>query len=63
VVVMLAARYLVFVARLRPQTPDPTAVKIIGFGAGDAGAQLTLHGRAMLDSDIRLEMCVKSSRA
>jgi FlaA1/EpsC-like NDP-sugar epimerase len=39
-VAMLGARYLVFVARLRPRTPAPTAVKIIVFGAGDAGTQL-----------------------
>jgi FlaA1/EpsC-like NDP-sugar epimerase len=39
-VAMLGARYVVFVARLRPRTPAPTAVKIIIFGAGDAGTQL-----------------------
>jgi FlaA1/EpsC-like NDP-sugar epimerase len=40
VAAMLGARYLVFVARLRPRTPAPSAEKIIVFGAGDAGAQL-----------------------
>jgi len=40
VVAMLGARYVVFVARLRPRRPAPTAVKIIVFGAGDAGSQL-----------------------
>src|ERR1017187_2572385 len=39
-VAMLGARYVVFLARLRPRTPDPTAEKIIVFGAGDAGTQL-----------------------
>jgi FlaA1/EpsC-like NDP-sugar epimerase len=40
VVAMLGARYLVFAARLRSRPPAPTAVKIIVFGAGDAGTQL-----------------------
>jgi FlaA1/EpsC-like NDP-sugar epimerase len=40
VVAMLGARYVVFAARLRSRPPAPTAVKIIVFGAGDAGAQL-----------------------
>ena len=39
-VAMLGARYVVFVARQRPRTPDPTAEKINVFGAGDAGTQL-----------------------
>jgi FlaA1/EpsC-like NDP-sugar epimerase len=39
-VAMLGARYVVYVARLRPRTPAPTAEKIIVFGAGDAGTQL-----------------------
>ncbi|MGD0242904.1 MAG: nucleoside-diphosphate sugar epimerase/dehydratase [Streptosporangiaceae bacterium] len=40
VAVMLGARYVSFVARLRSRSPAPTAEKIIVFGAGDAGAQL-----------------------
>jgi FlaA1/EpsC-like NDP-sugar epimerase len=40
VVAMLGARYMAFVARLRSRPPAPTAVKIIVFGAGDAGSQL-----------------------
>ncbi len=40
VVAMLGARYVAFAARLRARPPAPTAVKIIVFGAGDAGAQL-----------------------
>ena len=40
VVAMLGARYAVFAARLRSRPPAPTAVKIIVFGAGDAGTQL-----------------------
>ena len=40
VVAMLGARYVAFAARLRPRPPAPTAVKIIVFGAGDAGTQL-----------------------
>ncbi len=40
VAVMLGARYVSFVARLRPRLPAPTAEKIIVFGAGDAGTQL-----------------------
>jgi FlaA1/EpsC-like NDP-sugar epimerase len=58
---MLGARYLVFVAPLRRRTPAPTAVKIIVFGAGEAGTQLihrlaTQHGAAyqpvaVLDDD------------
>jgi FlaA1/EpsC-like NDP-sugar epimerase len=40
VVAMLGARYAVFAARLRSRPAAPTAVKIIVFGAGDAGTQL-----------------------
>jgi FlaA1/EpsC-like NDP-sugar epimerase len=40
VVAMLGARYVAFAARLRARPPAPTAMKIIVFGAGDAGAQL-----------------------
>ena len=40
VAAMLGARYVDFAARLRPRRPAPTAVKIIVFGAGEAGAQL-----------------------
>src|SRR6266568_2265207 len=40
VVAMLGARYAAFAARLRSRPPAPTAVKIIVFGAGDAGTQL-----------------------
>ena len=40
VVAMLGARYVTFAARLRRRSPAPTAVKIIVFGAGDAGTQL-----------------------
>jgi FlaA1/EpsC-like NDP-sugar epimerase len=40
VVAMLGARYVAFAARLRSRAPAPTAVKIIVFGAGWAGAQL-----------------------
>ncbi len=40
VVAMLGARYVAFAARLRSRPPAPTAVKIIVFGAGDAGSQL-----------------------
>lgn len=40
VVAMLGARYVAFAARLRSRPPAPTAVKIIVFGAGDAGTQL-----------------------
>ena len=39
-VAMLGARYVAFVARQRSRSPAPTAVKIIVFGAGDAGAML-----------------------
>jgi FlaA1/EpsC-like NDP-sugar epimerase len=39
-VAMLGARYVAFTARLRSRPPAPTAVKIIVFGAGAAGAQL-----------------------
>jgi FlaA1/EpsC-like NDP-sugar epimerase len=46
VVAMLGARYIVFAARLRQRPPAPTAVKIIVFGGGDAGAQL-IHRLAM----------------
>ena len=38
---MLSARYMVFAARQRaPGRPAPSAIKIIVFGAGSAGAQL-----------------------
>jgi FlaA1/EpsC-like NDP-sugar epimerase len=40
VVAMLGARYVAFVARLRLRPAAATAVKIIVFGAGDAGTQL-----------------------
>jgi FlaA1/EpsC-like NDP-sugar epimerase len=40
VVAMLGARYVAFAARLRSRPPALTAVKIIVFGAGDAGTQL-----------------------
>jgi FlaA1/EpsC-like NDP-sugar epimerase len=40
VAMMLGARYVNFVVRLRSRSPAPTAEKIIVFGAGDAGAQL-----------------------
>jgi FlaA1/EpsC-like NDP-sugar epimerase len=40
VVAMLGARYVAFAARLRSRPPAPTAVKIIVFGAGAAGAAL-----------------------
>ncbi len=40
VVAMLGARYVAFAARLRSRPSAPTAVKIIVFGAGDAGTQL-----------------------
>jgi len=40
VVAMLGARYAAFAARQRPRAAAPTAVKIIVFGAGDAGTQL-----------------------
>ena len=40
VVAMLGARYAVFATRLRSRPPAPTAMKIIVFGAGDAGTQL-----------------------
>ena len=39
-VAMLGARYVAFAARLRSRRPDSGAVKIIVFGAGEAGAQL-----------------------
>ncbi len=39
-VAMFGARYTVSAARLRTRRPASTAVKIIVFGAGDAGAQL-----------------------
>jgi FlaA1/EpsC-like NDP-sugar epimerase len=39
-VAMLGARYVAFAARLRSRPPAPAAVKIIVFGAGEAGAQL-----------------------
>jgi FlaA1/EpsC-like NDP-sugar epimerase len=48
VVAMLGARYIAFVARLRSRPPAPTAVKIIVFGAGDAGTQL-IHRLATHD--------------
>jgi FlaA1/EpsC-like NDP-sugar epimerase len=37
---MLAARYVLFAIRQRARTPAPAAVKIIVFGAGDAGGIL-----------------------
>ena len=40
VVAMLGARYAAFAVRQRPRPAAPTAVKIIVFGAGDAGTQL-----------------------
>jgi len=43
---MLGARYAAFAARLRSWPSAPTAVRIIVFGAGDAGAQL-IHRLAM----------------
>ena len=39
-VAMLGARYVAFAARLRSRPPALTAVKIIVFGAGEAGTQL-----------------------
>jgi len=39
-VAMLGARYVVFAVRQRSRPAAPTAVKIIVFGAGDAGTQL-----------------------
>jgi FlaA1/EpsC-like NDP-sugar epimerase len=61
VVAMLGARYVAFVARLRLRPAAATAVKIIVFGAGDAGTQLihrlATHGGAayrpvaLLDDD------------
>jgi FlaA1/EpsC-like NDP-sugar epimerase len=61
VVAMLGARYVAFAARLRLRPAAATAVKIIVFGAGDAGTQLihrlaTHHGAAyrpvaLLDDD------------
>ena len=39
-VAMLGARYVAFAARLRSRRPVPAAVKVIVFGAGDAGEQL-----------------------
>jgi FlaA1/EpsC-like NDP-sugar epimerase len=39
-VAMLGARYVAFATRLRSRPPAPAAVKIIVFGAGEAGAQL-----------------------
>jgi FlaA1/EpsC-like NDP-sugar epimerase len=39
-VAMLGARYVAFAARLRSRPPAPAAVKIIVFGAGEAGVQL-----------------------
>ena len=39
-VAMLGARYVAFAARLRSRRPASGAVKIIVFGAGEAGAQL-----------------------
>jgi FlaA1/EpsC-like NDP-sugar epimerase len=46
---MLGARYAAFAARLRSCPSAPTAVRIIVFGAGDAGAQLIR--RLALQSD------------
>ncbi len=40
VLAMLGGRYVAFAARLRSRPAAPSAVKIIVFGAGDAGAQL-----------------------
>jgi FlaA1/EpsC-like NDP-sugar epimerase len=40
VVAMLGARYVAYAARLQSRPPASTAVKIIVFGAGDAGTQL-----------------------
>ncbi len=40
VVAMLGARYAAFAARVRSRPAAPTAVRIIVFGAGDAGTQL-----------------------
>jgi FlaA1/EpsC-like NDP-sugar epimerase len=48
VVAMLGARYVVFAARLRLRPAAATAVKIIVFGAGDAGTQL-IHRLATHD--------------
>jgi FlaA1/EpsC-like NDP-sugar epimerase len=40
VLAMLAGRYAAFASRLRSRSPAPSAVKIIVFGAGEAGTQL-----------------------
>jgi FlaA1/EpsC-like NDP-sugar epimerase len=39
-IAMLGGRYVAFASRLRSRRPAPEAVKIIVFGAGEAGAQL-----------------------
>jgi FlaA1/EpsC-like NDP-sugar epimerase len=49
-VALLGARYVAFAARLRSRRPAPAAVKIIVFGAGEAGAQLI--GRLTTQSDV-----------
>ena len=49
-VAMLGARYVAFAGRLRSRRPAPAAVKIIVFGAGDAGAQLI--SRLTTQSDV-----------
>ena len=46
VAAMLGARYAAFAMRLRSVSPAPAAVKIIVFGAGEAGTQL-IHRLAM----------------
>jgi len=50
VLAMLGARYVLFATRqrIRPTAPAHTAVKIIVFGAGEAGSQLI---RSLLDQD------------
>ena len=51
-VAMLGARYVAFAARLRSRRPASEAVKIIVFGAGEAGAQLIR--RLTTQSDVGL---------
>jgi len=52
-IAMLGARYVAFAARQRSRTPAPTAVKVIVFGAGDAGAMLIYRLSAQSDAAYR----------
>jgi FlaA1/EpsC-like NDP-sugar epimerase len=50
---MLGARYVAFAARLRRRPASPSAVKVLVFGAGDAGTQLVHRLMSQRDSRYR----------